>query len=52
MIHQGKKHHQGGKKNVLILEKANVRVIIDVSYIGCCVRDLLTGNDIVLAPLA
>lgn len=27
MIHQGKKHHQGGKIFVLILEKANIKVL-------------------------
>lgn len=40
MIHQGKEHHQGERNHVLILEKANTKVVTDVSHIGCWIESL------------
>lgn len=38
MIHQEKEHHQGERNHALILEKANIKVVTDVSHIGCCIE--------------
>lgn len=31
---------KGERNHVLILKKANMKVVIDVSYSGCCIKSL------------